>query len=120
MMFESSVQISSKSFQSSEAVSNPAFEISAEIVDKLLDKLSSDNEFRDVFLKSPRIALAYLGHEGATNASPGDVGLWVCARCSELASPEVIKTTRSKMRLDLLTSLAKQQPVTLNIAKKSS
>ena len=113
MMFESSEQISGKSFQSSDAVSNPAFEISEEIVDKLLDKLSSDNEFRNVFLKSPRIALAYLGHEGATNASPNDQGVWTGSQCKQLASPEAIKASRDALRLQLLTSMARLQPIRL-------
>lgn len=116
MMFESSEQISGKSFQSSEAASNPAFEISEEIVDKLLEKLSGDDEFRAVFLRSPRIALAYLGHEGATNAGPADQGLWSCAQCTELASAETIKSTHNQLKTQLLTSLARLSPVTLNIA----
>ena len=113
MMFESSEQISGKSFQSSDAVSNPAFEISEEIVDKLLDKLSSDNEFRDVFLKSPRIALAYLGHEGATNASPSDQGAWSCLQCKQLASPGVIKASRDVLRQQLLSERAAYNPIRL-------
>lgn len=113
MMFESSEQISGKSFQSLEAVNNPAFEISAEIIDKLLDKLSSDDEFRSVFLRSPRIALAYLGHDGASNASPGDQGVWTGSQCKQLASPEAIKASRDALRLQLLTSMARLQPIKL-------
>ena len=113
MMFESSGQSSDKLFQSSEAVSNPAFEISRELVDKLLDKLSSDDEFRNVFLRSPRIALAYLGHESASNASPGDQGVWTSAQCKQLASPEAIKASRDALRLQLLTSMARLKPIKL-------
>ncbi len=92
------------------------FQISDELVDKLLDKLSTDNDFRDVFQKNPRIAMAYLGHEGATNASPKDQGLWSCAQCKELASPEAIKSSRNQLKTQLLTSLTKLSPVTLDIA----
>lgn len=94
-------------------------QISEQLVDKLLDKLSSDNEFRTVFQKNPRVALAYLGHEGAINAGPKDQGLWSCAQCAELASPEAIKSARNQIRMDLLTSMAKQTPVTLDVAKKA-
>lgn len=113
MMFESSEQISGKSFQSSEAVSNPAFEISDEMADKLLDKLSSDDEFRAVFLRSPRIALAYLGHEAAMKANANDKGVWSCLQCTALASREVMKAGRDALRLQLLSSMPPFQPINL-------
>lgn len=83
------------------------------LVDKLLDKLYGDNEFREVFLRDPRIALAYLGHEGASKASPGDQGAWSCLVCTKLASPEAIKASRDLLRIQLTTSLAAQQPIKL-------
>ena len=113
MMFESSEQISGKLFQSSEALSNPAFKISEEIADKLLDKLSSDDEFRAAFLRSPRIALAYLGHEAAAKANMGDKGVWSCMQCIELASPEAIKAGRDELRLQFISSKATQNPIRL-------
>lgn len=114
MMFESSEQSSGKSFQSSDAVSNPAFEISDEIIDKLLDKLSSDDEFRAVFLRSPRIALAYLGHEAATNAGPSDEGVWGCAKCKQLTSKEAILNARTILKVQLLTTLAVHKVINLD------
>ena len=113
MMFESSEQISGKPFQSSDAVSNPAFEISEEIADKLLDKLSSDHEFRAEFLRSPRIALAYLGHEAAAKANMGDKGVWSCMQCIELASPEAIKAGRDDLRRQFISSKATLNPIRL-------
>ncbi len=95
-------------------------ELSPEIVDKLLDKLSSDDEFRAVFQKNPRIALAYLGHEGATNAGPKDEGVWACARCDQLASKETISTTRDELQKQLMTSLAVKGVVGLDMANRSS
>lgn len=89
-------------------------DFSEEFVDKLLDKLSSDNEFRAAFQRSPRIALAYLGHEGATNASPSDQGAWSCMICENLASPEVMKEARDELRLQLLTNRATQNPIKLD------
>lgn len=113
MTFEHSEQALDKASLILEDTVNPAFHISEELVDKLLDKLSSDNEFRAVFLKSPRIALAYLGHEAAMNAGPSDKGVWLGAQCKQLASPDAIKASRDALRLQLLTSMARLQPIKL-------
>ncbi|MGH8105438.1 MAG: NHLP-related RiPP peptide [Arenimonas sp.] len=95
------------------------FQLSEDLVDKLLDKLSSDNEFRAVFQKSPRIALAYLGHDAAAYAGDNDKGAWACLHCVELASPEAIQNSRAALRKQLLTSSAAQSPVTLDMSKKA-
>lgn len=87
-------------------MSNPAFEISDQIADKLLDKLSSDDEFRAVFLKSPRIALAYLGHEAAAKANMSDKGVWSCMQCKDLASRQAIKAGRDELRLQFISRKA--------------
>ena len=88
-------------------------ELSPEIVDKLLDKLSSDDEFRAVFQKSPRIALAYLGHEDASNAGPNDQGAWSGLKCEKLASAEAIKGSRDELHRQLKSSYASLQPIRL-------
>lgn len=88
-------------------------DFSEELVDKLLDKLSSDNEFRSVFQRSPRIALAYLGHEGASRANSGDRGTWSCLQCKQLASPEAIKAGRDVLRQQLLSEKAAYNPIRL-------
>ena len=88
-------------------------EFSEELVDKLLDKLSSDDEFRAVFQKSPRIALAYLGHEAAISANVSDAGAWTCMQCDKLASPEAIKASRDALRLQLISSMAALKPIRL-------
>lgn len=93
------------------------FQLSDEIIDKLLDKLSSDDEFRQVFQRSPRIALAYLGHEAATNASPNDKGAWSCLQCSQLADADAIKKTRDELRKQLITTQGKYDPITLQVKK---
>ena len=43
---------------------------SVEVADKLLEKLSTDDDFRDLFEKNPRAALKQLGHD----TPPGDRG----------------------------------------------
>jgi putative modified peptide len=89
------------------------FQLSEELVDKLLDKLSSDNEFRTAFQKSPRIALAYLGHDAAAKAGSGEEGAWMCMKCEKLASPEAIKASRDELRKQLLSSKAQYNPIKL-------
>lgn len=94
------------------------YDLSEQMVDKLLDKLSSDNEFRAVFQKSPRIALAYLGHDAAAYASDTDKGAWACLHCTELASAASIKKSRDALRTQMLSAKAAQSPVHLEVSKK--
>ena len=89
------------------------FQLSEELVDKLLDKLSSDNEFRAVFQKSPRIALAYLGHDAAAKVGGEDQGAWMCMKCDKLASAEIIKASRDELKKQLLSSKAQYSPIRL-------
>lgn len=116
MMFEQSAQVTDKLHQPTEEMADSAFQISAELIDTLLDKLSSDDEFRAVFQRSPRIALAYLGHDEASEASEAD---WAHLRCETLASPETIRLSRSVIKMDLLTSHARLIPIMLDSPKKS-
>jgi putative modified peptide len=97
-----------------------AYDLSEELVDKLLDKLTRDNEFRAVFQKSPRIALAYLGHDAAAYASDTDKGAWACMHCTELASPAVIKKSRDALRKQFLSSSARMNPINLEITPRAS
>jgi putative modified peptide len=94
------------------------YDLSEQLVDKLLDKLSSDNEFRAVFQKSPRIALAYLGHDAAAYASDTDKGAWACLHCTELASAASIKKSRDALRKQLLSAKGQFNPVSLEASKK--
>lgn len=96
-----------------------SYDLSEELVDKLLDKLSNDNEFREVFQKSPRIAMAYLGHDAAAYASDTDKGAWACMHCEKLASAAVIKRSRDVLRKQLLSAQATQHPIALDVAKKA-
>jgi putative modified peptide len=97
-----------------------SYDLSEELVDKLLDKLTRDNEFRAVFQKSPRIALAYLGHDVAAYASDTDKGAWACLHCTELASPAMIKKSRDTLRQQLLTAKSRMSPITLEMSKPSA
>ncbi len=88
-------------------------EFSDELIDKLLDKLSSDDEFRAVFQRSPRIAVAYLGHEGASNAGPDDQGAWSGLKCEKLVSAKAIKASRDELHRQMKSSYASLQPIRL-------
>lgn len=56
----------------------------------LLDKLETDNDFRDAFVKSPDQALRSIGHTDAAPCLALKAG-------QTLASPEQIKAQRSKL-----------------------
>lgn len=69
------------------------------VVDKLLDRLSSDDEYRELFAKDPRAALEQVGHK-----APSDDAM-ACARTETLASKEEIAQAR-KLLADHLTDQA--------------
>lgn len=56
----------------------------------LLDKLESDNDFRDAFVNSPEQALRSIGHTEAAPCMALKAG-------ATLASPDQIKAQRSKL-----------------------
>ncbi len=117
MMFDHSEHSVEKTFLISEEQGNPAFQLSEAIVHSLLDKLSDDEQFRALFRKNPREALASLGHEAAKNASDSDLGIWACLRCEELASADVIRKSREALRVQLLIERVQFNPIALQVAR---
>jgi putative modified peptide len=93
------------------------FKLSEATVDTLLDKLSSDDDFRGLFQASPRRALASLGHDAAASAKENDVGAWTCMTTAPLASKQEIAASRQLLRNQLLTSAASQSPHYLQSSK---
>ena len=75
--------------------------ISGKVVDALLDKLSTDDEFRSRFQADPRAALAELGDEEARSAPKDAHGAWACCTVSKLASKEQIAASRQELRKQL-------------------
>ena len=66
--------------------------------DALLDKLSSDDEFRSLLLSDPESALQQIG---------APVELADCFRkCKQLAAPETLKASRSAIQQQLGTTLS--------------
>lgn len=79
---------------------------SREVADKLLDKLSSDDQFRDLFQRNPRAALHQVGHdtpkelEGIAGSDP----VMCLSSSATLASKEQIRATRSILQEQLTSS----------------
>ncbi|MFY2762682.1 NHLP-related RiPP peptide [Arenimonas sp. MALMAid1274] len=93
------------------------FQLSEDTTDKLLDKLSSDDKFRDLFQKDPRQALATVGHKEAADKSVEE-GPWMCMTVGELASKEAIKASRDVLRTQLASSKVAYQPIALEASKR--
>lgn len=89
------------------------FKLSEKTVDTLLDKLSCDDDFRELFQKNPREALAAVGHAPAADSSVSE-GAWMCMSVSQLASKETIKSSHAELRKQLITSQGMYQPVNLS------
>ncbi|KAF1699145.1 putative modified peptide [Pseudoxanthomonas jiangsuensis] len=71
----------------------------AAVVDELLDRLSSDDGFRDLFATDPRAALAQIGH-----VVPADDPL-LCAQTTVLASKEELAAAREALREHLTSAV---------------
>jgi putative modified peptide len=91
-------------------------QLSEETVDALLDKLSSDDDFRDSFQKNPRRALASLGHGPSADAKVQS-GAWSCMTVSRLASKDSIKASRDTLRKQLLSAQAAAHPISLETSR---
>jgi putative modified peptide len=69
--------------------------LTPELADKLLDKLGSDDRFREEFRQDPKAAMVRLG-------APPDFVCGGCLRPARLASKEEIRHTRAVLRDKLL------------------
>jgi putative modified peptide len=76
-----------------------------DVADKLLDKLATDDNFRDLFSKNPEAALKQVGHTGAA----------ACMRCKKLAGKDAIAKSRDALRTMLTSTTMAQQPVQLDV-----
>ena len=83
------------------------------VADKLLDKLSTDNDFRRLFKKDPAAALVKVGHpKDAALATAG------CCQIQNIAPKEEIVRSRDELRL-MLTSGLGQIPPRLDVSSTS-
>jgi putative modified peptide len=77
---------------------------SPELADKLLDKLSKDDDFRSEFQRDPYAALASLGYKGdpaQRGVEGADPVICCTAMAAKLAPKEDIRKARDKLREQL-------------------
>lgn len=91
------------------------YNFSGEFVDRLLDRLGSDDAFREQFQADPRAAVESLGHRVA----PGDAADLMCLKCDRLADKKDIQASREGLRKELLSKTAGQMPISLAVQRKS-
>ncbi|PPU18349.1 NHLP-related RiPP peptide [Xanthomonas arboricola] len=83
--------------------------LSPEISRKLLDLLATDDNFRDLFKNSPKVALLRLGHPSS------DIELLASQlKVEALADKATIAKTRDEIHRSLISSAA-MQPIRLNV-----
>jgi putative modified peptide len=90
------------------------YNFSGEFVDRLLDMLGSDEDFRTRFQADPRAAVESLGHKPA----PEDARDLMCLKCVELAGAEQIRAARADLRKQLLSAQASHSPIHLEAATR--
>ena len=96
--------------------SGKAAPLDPKVAGKLLDKLSTDNEFRRLFKKDPKTALIQAGYKlpkGDVEAAARFEHLCGCARVQSIAPKADILKARDEIQT-MLTSGLGQQPVQLN------
>lgn len=77
--------------------------LSPKTVDYLLDKLSTDDAFRELFVADPRSALKQAGYEtpeGKVGVAGSDAVM--CSQVSRLASKQEIQAARQSLKSQLL------------------
>jgi putative modified peptide len=104
------------------------------VADKLLDLLSTDNEFRRLFKKDPQAALAKVGHPEAKAAvaalrkgppftPPGPPAMippvWGCMSVQRIAPKADIIKARETLKSYFMSGLT-MNPVQLNVAATTS
>jgi len=74
------------------------------VADKLLELLSTDNEFRRLFKKDPAAALARAGHKEATSVIAG------CLQVERIAPKADIIKARTELKSMLCSALGQSPP----------
>lgn len=74
------------------------------IADRLLDRLSTEDGFRELFKSNPRAALEEVGYQAPQEAFHS------CCNVRELASKETITKARDEIKAMLITGLAYHTP----------
>ena len=96
--------------------SGKAAPLDPKVAGKLLDKLSTDNEFRRLFKKNPKAALLQAGHKlpkGDAEAAARFEQLCGCASVQNIAPKSEIIKARQEIMANLTAGLG-HQPIQLN------
>jgi putative modified peptide len=72
----------------------------ANIAEKMLDRLSNDDDFRAYFQKDARGALSFLGYEEPAG-TPNDDSALMCMRCESMPSKKAFAESREAFRKQL-------------------
>jgi putative modified peptide len=84
------------------------------VADKLLNKLSTDNDFRRLFKKDPAAALVKVGHPKDAAALTGG-----CCQIDSIAPKAQIAKVRDELKTMLTTGLS-MGPIMLNMKSATS
>jgi putative modified peptide len=80
--------------------------LDAKVADKLLDKLSTDNDFRRLFKKDPAAALVKVGHPKDAAALTGG-----CCQLGSIAPKDQIVKARGELKTMLTAGLGMTPPM---------
>ena len=72
----------------------------ANIADKMLDRLSNDDDFRAYFQKDARGALSFLGYDEPAGTPTNDSAL-ACLRCDSMPDKQAFSHSREAYRKQL-------------------
>jgi putative modified peptide len=75
------------------------------IADKLLDRLSSDDDFRTYFQKDARGALSFLGYDEPAGTPSNDSAL-ACMRCDSMPDKKAFAQSRADYHKQLTSHAA--------------
>lgn len=84
------------------------------VADKLLDKLSTDNEFRKLFKRDPAAALVKVGHPKEAAALTG-----MCCQVASIAPKAQIVKARDELKTMLTASLGMMPPMLNSVGASS-
>src|SRR5687768_6294426 len=102
--------------------SGKAAPLDPKVAGKLLDKLSTDNEFRRLFKKDPKAALIQAGYklpQGDIEAAARFEQLCACAQVQRIAPKAEIIKARETL-LGLLMAGMMKSPIQLNVASSAA
>jgi putative modified peptide len=94
-----------------------SYQLPEPVVDRLLDRLGNDDDFRRLFTADTRAALASIGFAPAADRSVQH-GAWFCLAVESLASKEAIRAGRNQLRLQFTTNFIPLMPFALEATER--